>query len=105
MSASEKRTYTRADLQARRKEQEEGRAKTIIAQLVDEMYKMILATSSQGLTGYYRQVLMTALPDDLRLHIIKMSIEELKHLFPDVNFDVDRKADSDYIVGIRVDWS
>lgn len=105
MSASEKRTYSRSDLQARRKEQEDGRAKTLIAQLVDEMYKMILATSSQGLTSYYRQVLMTSLPDEFRLRIIKMAIEELIQLFPDVKFDVERQADSDYIVGIRVDWS
>jgi hypothetical protein len=107
--ASEKRIYTRKDLQARYDEQETSRSKQITTQLVDDIYKMVLATAAQGQTSYYRQILLTTLPYELRHRSIKMAVEELSKLFEDVSFKVETavqpETGADYIVGVRVDWA
>ena len=107
--ASEKRIYTRKDLQSRHDEHEVTRSKQITTQLIDDIYKMVLATAAQGQTSYYRQILLSSVPHEMRHRAIKMAIEDLQKLFEDVSFTVETavhpETGADYIVGVRVDWS
>ena len=102
-------TYTRAQLQGLKQEEEMQQDRMQVKQMVEGITRIIMQTALTGKTTLIQPRTRPANPEDRQYKVIMATIDELKLRF----IDVDIKYDSQTCIrtgkvfneGIYIDWS
>jgi hypothetical protein len=101
--------YTRADLQNRKKEQQDLEVKRNAEMFANELRNAILDAASQGRQTYFRSIIRPESFEDIRYRIINSALDMLKSTFPDssikYNEQICLKTGKKINQGVYVDWS